>query len=116
MAELNLDSGLINFWSGSDFQKIFMNGDQDITSLSALSPTTLVINHNLGYFPMCRVWATDSNGDIGETYNWGMGAQAPWFAAAVWWRVTTTQLIIYIDDFTATQTRHVWYRIYLDAA
>lgn len=112
MAQLDLDSGKINFFSGVDYQKIYVDGTQVIDN------QTIAIPHNFGYYPFIRVWCENDLGDVGELYGQGQNIPSGWWFTIVYHKVTTTDLIITAErPLPATPNpRRVWWRIYYDAA
>jgi hypothetical protein len=116
----------INFTSGKNLLK------RDISTGSAtiLAPTAVgswgtkvssyVVNHNLGYIPIVRVYYTPVAGGAiypasGDRFGGGLGVPAP--AIACMWEATTTTLTIYLEcqSFVSpTGSRNIYWVIYKD--
>lgn len=125
MADLNTESGKVQFSTGFNYQKIFV---QDTTTLTLANPSvevTHTVAHSLGYYPVVKVWFTNANGYICEAVNDNAaGNGIPGFSTSgsefiLYYYVFTNQVIVHFNRVVSSGTTistTVYTRIYYDKA
>lgn len=110
----------LNFFTGVNYQKIFLSGSFDSSIANPNVHTITPITHDLEYEPNCRVWFTNASGLICPATPSGFdGHLTAFIGYSCWYQIYNTTLVIFFDrGVTSGPTVHttIYYRIYLDAA
>lgn len=100
----------ISFSSLFNYQKLAFNTSQ--TESVGVGTTTVTISHNLGYIPSIRVWYDPALGRRIPITTWQITETN---SVSVRAYLTTTTLVLTVNNTVSTKSVVFWYRIYYDS-